>query len=208
MSAFINITLYASCTSQLRKDHDRPALTSPRVFAVATLSYVPSKFCSNKYVFKWFPSSVWYDRRRFVNVFQHWLIVRLQGLKDCWSVIGIVDLWQVYSWSVVGILDHSWSLGGTFGRSYSYVILYGTIWHTGTTSIPNCDMTKTESIPSFCKTLATTWLSQPCNVNKIKHSQYLTAGKPSTSLVEVKILTLPQRSLRLPKLQCCFPIYI
>ena len=43
------VVYYASCNSKLRKDHDRPPLTSPRVFAVATLSYVPSKLCSNKY---------------------------------------------------------------------------------------------------------------------------------------------------------------
>ena len=67
------IRLHCSINVCLRKDHDRPALTG--VFAVAMLSYVPSKFCSNEYVFNWFPSSVWYDRRRLVNAFQYWLIV-------------------------------------------------------------------------------------------------------------------------------------
>ena len=52
-----------------RKDHDRPAMTSLCVFVVTTLSYMPSKFCCNEYVFKWFPSYVWYDKEVFCKCF-------------------------------------------------------------------------------------------------------------------------------------------
>ena len=70
------ITFFVSFMINLQvneKGIDRTTQTPLCGFTLAT--HEPLKFCSDEYVFERFTSFVWYNRRRFVNCFQQWLIL-------------------------------------------------------------------------------------------------------------------------------------